>query len=168
MEKERKYTTINNIFICIFTILFFYLGLKKCGFYKTDILVFSLGLEIIGAVYIVYNYIINNKKRKFDIIGLLILGLSVSYALSIVFSNFTSLSDAICEYIRYFNLYLVYKIVSLSDDKKLYKNILAYMGIFLGIFGIDGMGARVFQSLLEKINSGYLNMDFDRMSSLVQ
>lgn len=168
MEKERKYTTINNIFICIFTILFFYLGLKKCGFYKTDILVFSLGLEIIGAVYIIYNYIINNKKRKFDIIGLLILGLSASYALSIVFSNFTSLNDAICEYIRYFNLYLVYKIVTLSDDKKLYKNILAYMGIFFGIFGIDGMGTRVFQSLLEKLNSGYLNVDFDRMSSLVQ
>lgn len=166
MLKEKN--NINKVFEYIFIILFFYLSVKKAGFYKTDILMFSFALQIVAVIYIIFKYIKNKEKRKFDIVGTLSIMLSVSYLLPVIFSNTVSVNDGLTEFIRYFNLYLIYKLVLLSDNKKIYKNFLVYLGIFLGILGIDGMGARVLEEYLNKINSGYLNMDFDRMSSVIQ
>lgn len=159
---------LNDILNYILVILLFFLAIKKGGFYKTDILHFSLGLEIIGCISIVYSYIKNKNKIKFDIIGIVLLLLSVSYLLPILFNNYTSLNDSLVEFTRYFNMYIIYKIVMLSEHKQIFKYTLVYLGVFLGILGIDGIANRFLENVLKYFSSGYLNIDLTRMSSTIQ
>lgn len=158
----------NNILNYILVILLFFLAIKKGGFYKTDIIFFSLMLEITGILSISYFYIKHKNNIKFDYLGILLLLLSISYLLPIIFNNYSSLNDSLSEFIRYFNIYIIYKIVKLSENKKIFKFTLIYLGVFLGIIGIDGISNRFLEGILKYFSSGYLNIDLTRMSSTIQ
>lgn len=165
MLKKIKFIDILNY---VLIILLFFLSIKKCGFYKTDILAFNLILEILGITFITYNAIKNRYNLKVDIIGILLLILSVCYLLPIVFRNYASLNDSIVEFTRYFNLYIMYKLILILPNKNIFKYTLIYLGVFLGIIGIDGLGNRILENILDKVNSGYTNLHLMRMSSVVQ
>ena len=159
---------LNEILNYILVALLFFLTIKKGGFYKADILLFSLLLEIIGCISIVYCYIKRRNNIKFDFIGIGLLLISIAYLLPIIFKNYTSLNDSLVEFIRYFNMYIIYKIVALSENKRIFKYTLIYLGIFLGILGIDGIANRFLEGVLKCFNSSYLNIDLTRMSSTIQ
>ncbi|MBQ9013186.1 MAG: hypothetical protein IJ094_06435 [Bacilli bacterium] len=97
----------NLVIDYILVILLLILSLSKGGFYKSDILIFSVGLSIIGFIRIAVDFFIAIKKQnyKFDIIEILLLLLSVTYVLPIVFKNYADLNSSIFESIRYFNLF---------------------------------------------------------------
>lgn len=163
-----KKINLNNIIKYVLIILLSLLSLKKGGFYKSDILLYSLSIEILGIIVILYDYIKNNKKYNFDVIGILLLLLSTCYLLPIIFKNYASLSDSISEFIKYFNIYITYKIMRTLKNSTFLKNIIIYIGVTLSIIGIDGMGDRILENVLNIINSGYTNLHLNRMSSVIQ
>ncbi|MEG2310797.1 MAG: hypothetical protein RSB76_02290, partial [Clostridia bacterium] len=145
------------------------ISLKKGGFYKTDSMVVSVSILIISILYIVYNYITNNKsQKKFDIVALCLLLLSFCYTLPVVFSNFASLSSSLFEIVRYFCVYIIYKIVKNSDRKNIYINCIIFITIIQCFIGIDGLACRCLNKLLNIFDSGYLSIDLTRMSSTIQ
>ena len=159
---------LSDILDYFLVILLFFLAIKKGGFYKTDILLFSILVQVIGCVKIVCNFIKNKENRKKDVIGVLLLILSFSYLLPVVFNNYSSLNDSFVEFIRYFNLYIIYKLVSLSNNKEIFKSTIIYLATFLGVIGIDGLANRFLENGLKVFSSGYLNIDLTRMSSTLQ
>ena len=159
---------IDEIIKVILVIALLFLSIQKGGFYKNDNMIFSIIVEFLGLFTIIYYSAKNKFKGKVDIIGMILLALPICYSLPIVFKNYASLNDSITEIVRYFNIYLIYKIVSLSKNKKSYEYVLIAISLFLGTLGIDGMGNRLFLGILKKFNSGYLDFDITRMSSTIQ
>lgn len=164
-----KKITLKKIIDYVLVFLLFILSIKKGGFYKSDTIFFNLGVNILAIFSIILNNLkyINNKKRIFDIGNILLL-FSTAYILPVLLRNCTSLNDSIFEFIRYYNMYLIYIIVSNSDNKKIYINGIIAISVVLVIFGIDQMGCRYMSDILSKVNSGYLDSNIDRMSSTIQ
>ncbi len=160
-----KFNDIINIFLVILLLL---LSIQKGGFYKGDNLIFLLGVEILGVIVIVYNFAKNKLKYDFDIIAFLLLLFPIAYALPIVFNNYASLNDSIVEMLRYFSIYIIYKLVYYLNNKKIYENVVIYLTLFLGVLGIDGLGARLLKPFLKIFHSNYLDTDLMRMSSTLQ
>ncbi|MEG1344396.1 MAG: hypothetical protein RSD14_02625 [Clostridia bacterium] len=177
MQKTK--VSFKSIIDYIVVILLFLLSIKKGGFYKTDTLALSLAITVVGAVSIVINFIrkskknktadnVDNKEDKFDIIGKILFLLPIFYMLPIIFGNYASLSGSVFEMIRYFDLYIIYKLVKNSSNKNVYIYGIVVMAIFQGIIGIDGLGNRYLQNFLNVFNSGYLNRDLTRLSATIQ
>ncbi len=167
MKKIRS-ISFDNIINTFLVILLILLSIQKGGFYKGDNLLFILCIEILGIITIIYNFVKNKLKYDFDIIAFLLLLLPITYVLPVIFSNYASLSDSLVEMLRYFNLYIIYKIVYYSKNKKVYENIIIGITLFFGVLGIDGLGSRVFKVVLQKFHSNYLATDLMRMSSTIQ
>lgn len=161
---------INNIIDYILIILLVLLSIQKGGFYKTDILNFSIGISIISFIYILikFFYDIKNKKYKIDFMAVLLLILPFIYMLPILFKNYSDLNDSIFELIRYINLFFIYKIVKNSNNKRLYINTIVIITLIQCILSIDAISCRILNDFLEKIGSGYLNIDIIRMSGTIQ
>ena len=116
----KKINLINTIIDYILIILLVILSLFKGGFYKSDILLVSIIVSIIALIKIIFLICenIKNKSYSIDVISVLLLLLSFSYLVPIIFNNYSDLNDSIYESIRYFGLYFVYTIVKNSDNKK--------------------------------------------------
>ena len=166
--KKLRSISFDNIINTFLVILLILLSIQKGGFYKGDNILFLLGVQILGIITIIYNFIKNKLKYNFDIVAFLLLLLPITYAFPIIFNNYASLNDSIVEMLRYFSLYIIYKIVSYSNDKKIYENTIIGITLFLGILGIDGLGSRIFKVVLERFHSNYLATDLMRMSSTIQ
>lgn len=170
MEQKVVYNNKINLYEIlgfILIILLAFISIKKGGFYKSDNLNFHLFVEILAVIYFIIR-LKHIKREKFDGIGFLLLLLSASYCLPIIFKNYTSLAESIFEMIRYFNLYIIYKIVKTSNYKKMYLNGFIAISVMLCIIGIDGLGARYLANILKDFGSGYLSIDLTRMSSTIQ
>lgn len=94
--------------------------------------------------------------------------MGIAYTLPIIFKQSSDLSDSIFEMIRYFDMYLIYRIVRNSKYKKIYVNGIILVTLMQCLIGIDGIGNRYLASTLSKINSGFLEKDFTRMSGTIQ
>ena len=169
-EKMKNKLTIKVILDYILIILLLILSLSKAGFYKSDILIFSVVLSIIGFIRIAVDIftIIKTKSYKFDIIETLLLLLSLTYILPILFKNYADLISSIFESIRYFNLFLVYYIVKRTENPKLFINTIIGIALIQCVLSIDMVGNRYLENILKSIGSGYLDRDFNRMSGTIQ
>lgn len=166
----KKSIVFNNVFDYVLLILLVFLSLSKGGFYKSDIIVFSLGISVIAFVYMsinIYLSIIKNKY-KFDIIQILLFLLSLSYILPILFNNYADLNDSIFEAIRYFNLYCIYSILKNSSNKELYIHSIIIITIIQCILSVDAVGNRYLNEVLSSVGSGFLDIDLNRMSGTLQ
>lgn len=163
---------INIKYILDYIVVFFLciLAIKKGGFYKSDTILFNLVINILAIILIINKTIKNKKISIFESKeGNLLLLLSISYIVTIIFKNYSSLNDSIFEMIRYFNVYLIYEIVNNTKNKKVYINGIILIGVILCIFGIDQLGNRYMSNMLNKFSSGYLTSNnIDRMSSTIQ
>lgn len=155
---------LKGIFDIVLVILLFITAIKKGGFYKTDSLFVNLVLVIISILY----FLVNKFEYKNDKLSVLFLFLGVSYCLPIIFKNYANISDSIYEMIRYFNIYAIYVIVRGAENKKIYVSSILLVTFFVCLLGIDSIASRVFIKLLKSINSGYLSINLDRMSSTIQ
>ena len=169
-EKMKNKLTIKVILDYILIILLLILSLSKAGFYKSDILIFSVVLSIIGFIRIAVDLFttIKTKSYKFDIIETLLLLLSLTYILPILFKNYADLNSSIFESIRYFNLFLVYYIVKRTENPKLFINTIIGIALIQCVLSIDMVGNRYLENILKSIGSGYLDRDFNRMSGTIQ
>lgn len=166
----RKYLNIKSIVDVLIVILLIILSVQKGGFYKSDVIFFNLAVNILAIVSIMYTFFVEENKKIFkDNIGNTLLLLSLSYSLAIIFRNYSSLNDSIFEFIRYFNVYLIYTIVRNSNKKNIYMDGIIIIAIFLVILGIDQLGNGVLENYLNNHGSGYLHSNnLDRMSSTIQ
>ena len=162
--KEINYNKILDIIIVI---LLFISCFKRGGFYKSDVLGINLVITTIGIVYILFTSV-KNKKYSISINSAFLFILGTAYSLPIVFSNNVDMSDSIFEMIRYFDLYIIYKIVSCSRNKRVYENGIVVVTLIEYVIGVDGIGTRFLKNILGFFNSGYLSKDFTRMSSTIQ
>lgn len=157
----RKILDISIIALLFITIF------KRGGFYKSDVLVVNLVITAIGITYFFLTSI-DRKKSVVNIVSVFLFLLCISYFLPILFKNFTDKSDSIFEMIRYFNLYIIYKIVNDSNDKNIYENGIIIVTLIECVIGIDGIGNRIFSNILKLFNTGYLEKDFTRISGTIQ
>lgn len=166
----KRINFVNKVIDYILVILLVMLSLFKGGFYKSDILLVSMGVSIISLVRIIiliYNNV-KNKNYTIDIISILLLLLSFSYVLPIIFNNYADLNSSIYEAVRYFGLYFVYTIVKNSDNKKIYVYTIIAITLLQCILSVDAVGSRYLENFLTYFGSGYLNRDYTRMSGTLQ
>ena len=166
----KRINFVNKVIDYILVILLVMLSLFKGGFYKSDILLVSMGVSIISLVRIIiliYNNV-KNKNYTIDIISILLLLLSFSYVLPIIFNNYADLNSSIYEAVRYFSLYFVYTIVKNSDNKKIYVYTIIAITLLQCILSVDAVGSRYFENFLTYFDSGYLDRDYTRMSGTLQ
>ena len=165
----KKYNLqIKKVIDFVIVILITLLSIKKGGFYKGDSIAINLFVCIIGLIWIALCYKSFKQKIAGDLNFTFLFILSFCYLLPIFFNNYTNLSDAVFEFIRYFNLLICYIIVKNSDNKKVYTNGIIVIAVVQCILGIDQIAKRYFENILEVFNSGYLSIDIDRMSGTIQ
>lgn len=167
MVKKNIYT---NIFDCFLVGLLLMLSLNRGGFYKSDILIFSLGVSAIAFCYTLINMynIIRKKEYKFDVIELILLLLPFAYLLPIIFNNYADLNSSIFEAIRYLNLYFIYSMVKRSSNKKIYAYAIVTIALIQCVLSIDAVANRYLHGILSSLDSGYLNENLTRMSGTLQ
>lgn len=167
INYEKIFKTIIDLLLCTSLIV---LSIKKGGFYKNDILPVALSIAFLGAIMIFHKFILHkgNKIKKIDIIDLLLISLPLFYALPIIFKNYTNLSDAIFECIRYSLIIVVYFLVRNSCNNKIYAFSIIGISLLQSIIGIDGMYSRYTTKILSLFNSGFLNKDYSRLSGTIQ
>lgn len=149
-------------YILIFVISF--IGIRKGGYYKEDSLI---GIYIIFLISIIY-FLINNKIKYNKTIGRLIIFFSFAYALPIVFLNTATVSGAINFAIRIYSIFLVYIIVTNSENKEKYKKALLAFTIICGIFALDELSYRIFNTPLKALGGGYVEENNGRVASIFQ
>ena len=166
----KKINLINTIIDYILIILLVILSLFKGGFYKSDILLVSIIVSIIALIKIIFLICenIKNKSYSIDVISVLLLLLSFSYLVPIIFNNYSDLNDSIYDSIRYFGLYFVYTIVKNSDNKKKYIYAIIAITLLQCVLSVDAVGNRYLEVFLTNIDSGYLDRDYTRMSGTLQ
>ena len=168
-----NFTGILDILICL---LLFISSIYKGAFYKSDFLFPNLAISIIGVVYLLHKVIKEivrkdkDKKTKSKItlaMDVLMLAISFTYFMPIVFKTYVSLPDSIYEMLRYVNMTIIYFIARSSKNSKIYLNIFVLIALGQMILGIDQLTTRTFQKFLNEISTGYLQ-DTDRLSATIQ
>lgn len=169
VNMNRK-NVFSDIIDYILVILLVILSLSKGGFYKSDILIFTVGLSLISLIYLNIKFVLARKenKCKFDIVSFMLLLLFIAYLFPIILGNYADLDSSIFEAIRYFNLYLIYNIVKNSKNKKVYVYSIIFITILQCLLSVDATGNRYLEKILYSLGSGYLDMDLKRMSGTLQ
>ncbi len=153
------------------------MAIYKGAFYKEDILFPNIALTIIGVGYVFIRIIseLFAKKDKtekrvilYNILSVLVIALPVAYILPLVFKTYSSLSNTIYEVLRYVNFCIIYYIVKKSNIQNIYLKCIILIGVILSVLGIDQMTYRLLEPFLNKLSTGYLNSDRQRLSATIQ
>lgn len=176
MEKIFNKLNILKILDVVMCILIVLLAVKKGGFYIQDSLWFNIvSISIIIIYFLILKFvkIKNNdknliKNKYIEILNMIVLLIPIIYLLPILFNKYVDFNASFSEFLRYLNFTLIYFFLINSVNKKYYLNTIIVVGVVLVIFGIDGMGLRIFEPYLQNLQTGYLNKDFSRMSSTIQ
>lgn len=169
-----KILKIIDILLCISIV---FLCIKKGGFYISDTLVFNIFTSILGLIYIFLNvtfskYTDDKLSKKIEIkkltLEIALILLPVTYMLPIIFNKTINFDDSFFEMIRYLNMTILVFVILMSNNKNWYINTIVIVAFAEIIFGIDGIGLRYFEKFLNYFNSGYLNIDLNRMSGTIQ
>ena len=174
MGKSLKLSI--DIIVCFLILM---QSIKKGGFYTTDITFFISSIAILGvgySLFFIVKYITNkyNKKsEKFSIsnvkgIVILFASLAVAYLLPILFNTYANLVDSKFEFMRYVSIFILYIVISNSNNKKMYYFTLMSIGLIQAFIGIDGLASRILQPYFKMLNSGYLGKDLTRLSGTIQ
>lgn len=160
LDKKK----INNILEYALVFILFLIGIKKGGYYKQDALIGICVIQIISAIFFLLNI---RDIKKNSIVSLFLLIFSISYFIPLIF-NAVTMSGALNIATRIYTMYLVFCLVSSSENKEKYiKSIIIFTFIF-GVLGIDEMSFRVLDGMLSSIGSGYLDDNAGKLSSVLQ
>ncbi len=189
MIVDFKKVNFKIIIDYIIVILLFFLSIKKGGFYISDGITFNISIIIISLIYFIFNIVkkdllnnlneikfkeifnIDNIKKnikKADYINVLFFVLSIAYILPIVFKTYANLYESVFEVLRVCNMFFIYNIVKRSDNKKIYINSLLMILFIQCLIGIDELGKRYLEPILNIFNSGYLDTNLTRLSGTIQ
>lgn len=192
MIENLKKINFKNIVDYIMVILLFFLSIKKGGFYISDGVTFNISILSISFIYFIccvlkrgstnilsnLNVIklknifdldnIKNNIKKIDYINILFFALSISYILPIIFKTYTNLYESSFEFLRIFNMFLIYNIVKRSNNKKIYIKGFLVIILIQCLIGIDELGKMYLEPILNIFNSGYLDINLTRLSGTIQ
>lgn len=156
---------INNILDYIVIGILLLISISKGGYYKRDAII---GISIINVIALVKGILNFKEETKHSILNYVLLAFSVAFFLPIVFSNSATMSGSINALFKVFTGFSIFCIVQNSQNKKKFKNGIIISGILVGLFGIDEMTFRLFNSFLELFGSGYLEEYNGALSSVIQ
>ena len=162
MLNKKK---INSIVEYIVIGILILISISKGGYYKRDALV---GITIIN-VLAVAKYILNFKEEnKYNILNYVLLFFSISFILPIIFSNAATMSGSIYAFFKVITGFNIFCIVQNSQNKEKFKNGIILSACIIALLGIDEMTFRLFDPILEKFGSGYLEEYNGTLSSVIQ
>ena len=156
---------INNILDYIVIGILLLISISKGGYYKRDAII---GISIINVIALVKGILNFKEETKHSILNYVLLAFSVAFFLPIVFSNSATMSGSINALFKVFTGFSIFCIVQNSQNKEKFKNGIIISGILVGLFGIDEMTFRLFNSFLELFGSGYLEEYNGALSSVIQ
>ncbi len=156
---------IKNILEYILIFIMFFIGIRKGGYYKEDSLI---GIYIIQLISILY-YIFSQGRIKLNkFIGTSFLMLIISYFIPLFIQNTATISGAINIASRIYSMYLVYIIISNSENKEKYIKALCVFTIICGIFALDEMSYKIFEMPIKFLGGGYIQEESTRIGSIFQ
>lgn len=162
---DISYKKIKNILEYILIFIMFFIGIRKGGYYKEDSLI---GVYIIQLIALVY-YIFNLGKIKINkVVGISLMIFSFSYFIPLFIQNTATVSGAINIATRIYSMYLVYIIISNSENKEKYIKALCVFTVICGIFALDEMSYKLFEKTLNFIGGGYIENNSLRIGSIFQ
>ena len=156
-----KKINIKDIFEYILLFLLFFIGLIKGGYYKHDELFLVYLIQLVSGIYLVVNF-----KKKIYNTDILFFVFSLSYCIVLFFIP-TTMSGTINSIIKVYTMFLMYLVVSRSDNKDRFAKSIVIFTIIFSVIGIDELGARILDKPLELIGSGYLEYE-GKISSVFQ
>ena len=156
-----KRINIKDIFEYILLFLLFFIGLIKGGYYKHDELFLVYLIQLVSGIYLVVNF-----KKKIYNTDILFFVFSLSYCIVLFFIP-TTMSGTINSIIKVYTMFLMYLVVSRSDNKDRFAKSIVIFTIIFSVIGIDELGARILDKPLELIGSGYLEYE-GKISSVFQ
>ena len=156
---------INNILDYIVIGILLLISISKGGYYKRDAII---GISIINVIALFKGILNFKEETKHSILNYVLLAFSVAFFLPIVFSNSATMSGSINALFKVFTGFSIFCIVQNSQNKEKFKNGIIISGILVGLFGIDEMTFRLFNSFLELFGSGYLEEYNGALSSVIQ
>lgn len=160
LDKKK----INSILEYVLVVILFLIGIKKGGYYKQDALIGICVIQIISAIFFLFNI---RDIKKNSILSLLLLIFSISYFIPLVF-NATTMSGALNIATRIYTMYLVFCLVSSSENKEKYIKSIVVITLIFGLLGLDEMSFRALDGILSSIGSGYLDDNAGKLSSVLQ
>ena len=156
-----KKINIKDIFEYILLFLLFFIGLIKGGYYKHYELFLVYLIQLVSGIYLVVNF-----KKKIYNTDILFFVFSLSYCIVLFFIP-TTMSGTINSIIKVYTMFLMYLVVSRSDNKDRFAKSIVIFTIIFSVIGIDELGARILDKPLELIGSGYLEYE-GKISSVFQ
>lgn len=160
-----NYKKIKNILEYILIFIMFFIGIRKGGYYKEDSLI---GVYIIQLLSVLY-YIFSQGKLKINkVIGISFIVLIVSYFIPLITQNTATISGAINIATRVYSMFLVYVIISNSENKEKYIKALCVFTVICGIFALDEMSYKIFEKPLNFLGGGYVSKEGTRIASIFQ
>lgn len=172
LKKNTIFSIIDGIIIAILLLL----SIQKAGFYTEYMLLFQIlfiGIYLVSFVCHVAKRIqeklLNNQKeKKQEWFHFLLLLLPIAYTLPLVFGNVASKDSAVFEVIRYLDLYLIYRLVRRSKNKRIYEKGIILIAFIQALIALDGISCRFLNPFLKQMGSGYLSFDITRASGTIQ
>ena len=159
-KKSEIKKCIDFLLIIIFTII----AIRKGGYYKIDSM---LGIFLLQITFFIYYLFFYGSIKRNNVVNLLLVMLTFSYFIPIVFQNVYTVSGAFNIAIRVACMLYIYIIINNSENKEVYLKTFIFMNIIFGILGIDEIGHRIFEKGLNFIGGGYLE-NINRVSSVFQ
>ena len=174
MKIKKINLTVESIIWVLFIVIFSYAVLVVGSPINTQprILYVSINILFIITMFCLF---IKKQKIKITKIDLLLLIITISTFLPLIFRTSASLQETvngIIEYICLFELYICFKALAKDNKrKKQIENLLIVLVMVLIIFGIDMMTYNVLEpvySILDKVKVFQKATDIKRMVSLFE
>lgn len=159
--KKQK---IDKIFLKIICILIIVSGLFIGSPLNNNYIILSTALNFISFIYVCVNFVVSPKKGLLDnFLCVVILLLTISSCIPVIFKKCISLSDSINTIFMYISLiagFFMVKEIDNSNKKKYISCAIIISAIIVCVIGFDDLTFRVFNNILLKLgNPDFTNAD---------
>lgn len=147
IEKSKKIIEI------IVIILLCFVGIRRGGYYKVDSLFVMYIIDLLILLYLILSRKIKISPKVIFFFLLLI----AAYFSSIVIGNSATVSGAINIATRIYSIYLLYILITNSENKEKYiKSMLVFIAI-VGLLVLDETSFRIFEKPLNFLGGAYVS-----------
>lgn len=147
IEKAKKIIEILVILLICF------IGIRRGGYYKVD----TLGVMYIINLLILLYFVIKGRISINKGIIICFISLVVSYFIPIAISNAATMSGAINIATRVYSIYLLYLLITNSENKEKYIKAMIIFIAIVGLFVLDEAGIRLFEKPLNMLGGAYVS-----------
>lgn len=150
---ERVIEKAKKIIELLVILLICFIGIRRGGYYKIDTLGVMYIINLLILLYFLINGKINiNKGVVFGFITLI-----VSYFIPVAIYNAATMSGAINLATRVYSIYLLYLLITNSENKEKYIKAMVIFIAIVGLFVLDEAGTRLFEKPLNMLGGAYVS-----------